>query len=112
MDLEKVGVKKSLVRVDRPVLELTSVGQTTRARAQLEFERRFCVNTTKEVTGVDVKLTKRDQLATLLDMRRTLLTYFPDITRKLRYEMKALLEQEYVKYGKIAVAYKLPKEVD
>ena len=87
----KVGAKKSLVRVDRPVLELTSVGQTTRARAQLEFERRFCVNTTKEVTGVDVKLTKRDQLATLLDMRKTLLTYFPHITRELRYEMKALL---------------------
>jgi len=45
-------------------------------------------------------------------MRTTLLTYFPDITRELRYEMKALLEQEYVKYGKIAVAYKLQKEVD
>ena len=46
VDLEKVGVKKSLVSVDRPVMELTSVGQTTRARAQLEFERRFCGNTT------------------------------------------------------------------
>ena len=75
MDLEKVGVKKSLVRVDRPVMELTSVGQTTRARAQLEFERRFCGNTTEEVTEVDVQLTKRDQLATLPDMRTTLLTY-------------------------------------
>jgi len=59
MDLEKVGAKKSLVHVDCPVMELTGVGQTTRARAQLESERRSCGNTTEEVTGVNVKLTKR-----------------------------------------------------
>ena len=53
--------------------ELSAIGAKCRRRATLEGERRWCDNKSEQLNDSQVKLTKREMLATLLDLE---LLYF------------------------------------
>ena len=65
-------------------------------RATLECERRFGENDTERINGTPIKLTSRQLMATLLDVRTKDCLHITDEQRKKAVE---LLAEEYVKFS-------------
>jgi len=111
--MEKVGKSPQLPRNSVPVQLLSAVGKTCLDRMKLEYERRFCDNTTETLTDADVKFKERDGLCAMLDPRTNSMKHMENRSGapSIR-EMKDKLETEYVKFGMRALAWKTAKEVE
>jgi hypothetical protein len=59
----------TLPRVNKPMGQLTHMGETCRRRAHLEAERRHCNNTSEDVQNLQIVTTEREKLASMLDPR-------------------------------------------
>ena len=101
--LAEVNSKPSLPREDVDVSTFTDVGKETLRRAALEAERRFCGNRTEELQYGDVEMSLADQLSALLDPRTCSLSHIAD--REMKGKMVDLLKEEYVRFGKCALAF-------
>ena len=85
--------------------DLTAVGEEGLKRTTLEGERRYCGNTTEELTGLPVVLMERDKLGLLLDPRTLNCAHIAH-RPGLKEECLALLEEEYVRFGLHAREFK------
>ena len=93
VDLEAVGPTLPLVRKEVPVSSLDEVSKECRRRGTEEAERRYCGNTTYEVTGQPISLTTREKLAYALDPRTCRFT--ANFMKPLSTEITALLKGSF-----------------
>ena len=107
VDLEKVDANPHLIRKKVRANELSEVGAECRRRATLEGERRWCENKTEELNGAEVKLTKREMLATLLDLRTVGCAHLTSDVRENAYDV---FINAYVDFGLRSNRYKKERE--
>ena len=109
IDLSATDTRRELPRKRVPVSELSPLGQETRERALLEGERRFCGNNTEAIQGLPVKLSKREKLATLLDLRTVGAAH---LSKEEAAEALQTLESEYASFAMVAESYKSKTEAE
>jgi hypothetical protein len=109
VELNKVTKSPRLPRVKVARADLTALGEVGLKRATLEGERRYCGNTTEELTGLPVVLMDRDKLGLLLDPRTLNCAHIAH-RPGLKEECLALLEEEYVRFGLRAREFKAEAE--
>ena len=81
IDLDAVKNRTRLVRKNVHVDLLTGLGRQCLNRAKLEAERRYCGNKSEQISGKDVWMSTRDELAALLDPRTTVCTHLKEDPR-------------------------------
>lgn len=101
IDPTTITVRKSdMERRSVSVNDLTTVGGTCLERAKLEFERRYCSNSTEDVNNSSIRITDAAAFAVMLDLR----TCKTAPTTLRRFEFPALslnglgskLKEEYI----------------
>ena len=90
-------------RVDIAVKDLSAIGATTRSRAFLEGERRFCGNRGEVILGSEVIIGKMERLAMLLDLRTAGGSH---VSKDVYEKAKSELREEYVAFGLRCDKYK------
>eukprot|EP00664_Eupelagonemidae_sp_cell27_P000382 gene382-9428_t len=102
IDLPNTRVSPRLPRIEKPCTGLSEIGKTTRFRATLEGERRYCGNTGETLNNTPIIMSDREKLATLLDPRTVGAAH---LTTEQADEAVALLENEYTRFAIQAHAY-------
>jgi hypothetical protein len=102
VDLKSVSKHPKLPRTAISVDDLTELGRTTRVRATLEGERRWCGNTGEELSGADVILCDRELKASLLDLRTIRVPHLDEVQQK---KALRLLEADYIRFAQQSAKY-------
>ena len=89
-------------RVNKSVVEFTTIGFKALQRAILETERRLCGNNTEEVNNGKVTLNDREKMAMLLDLRTLPCS---NVEKEVRKQAVELLHEAYVEFGLNCVSY-------
>ena len=109
IELDEVKNEPRLLRRKVAVDHLTGLGRECLNRAKLETERRYCGNRSEEISGDDVWMSSRDELAALLDPRTNACTHLKGDPRVDLNGMYNRLKEAYVRWGVNAHAYRKEK---
>ena len=100
VDQKNVTANCNLPRVIVKREALTRIGRIALDRAILELERRFCSNSTEEITGANVTISEEELVATLLDPRTVSCQHLTPVLRKRA--MRLYLDK-YITFAATAV---------
>ena len=108
VDLDKVGCSSKLPRASKSIRDFTNIEKTTRKRAILETERRYCGNSSETINDASTVTTERYKIAVIIDPHTCNLPYLKN-KKELRNNMIDLLIDKYVRYGRVAEMYQRQK---
>ena len=95
VDLSKPTTAARLPRKPTALKDMSDVGKVCAERALLEGERRFCANKTEEINGANIDMSRREMVATMLDVRTT---KGPHINTAQLGECKDAFTNEYANF--------------
>ena len=96
IDNQSITRSPTLKRIEKKVTDFTDTGKTCLTRAIVEGERRWCDSSSEIVTNKHVVISRRELVATLLDIRTLGASH---LTSSQRKEAVDLLKLAYLKFA-------------